>query len=66
MIKECSKDALKKPPIARKCSDFDHDCYDIEDHSGCFLGGYSLAKNMIIYETAIADGFCPFLIGMEK
>lgn len=40
---------------AKRCSDFDDDCKDVKSHSRCWSGP----------NLGPADGYCPFLFGME-
>ena len=58
------KELLERP--ASRCSDYDNECRHVSDHSICFCGGVQFAENGAIYETLMADGYCPFLIGMES
>ncbi len=57
-------DLLERP--ASRCSDYDNECKDVTDHSVCFCGGVQFAKDGTMYETPMADGYCPFLLGMES
>lgn len=40
----------------KKCTDFDNECDDVSDHFACWKGD--------IY-TGLADGYCPYVIGMK-
>lgn len=50
---------------AKRCRDYDSECVDVEDKCACFRGGAFMAKDGSIFETDLADGYCPFLIGMR-
>lgn len=51
---------------ANRCSDYDDECKFVEDHAACFAGGIHFAKCGNFYETPVADGYCPFLVGEER
>jgi hypothetical protein len=39
--------------LSKRCSDYDEDCQQVEDHLFCYLG----LKN----DLGQADGYCPFI-----
>jgi hypothetical protein len=49
---EVNKDCL----ACKRCSDFDKDCQNVEDHVSCYLGGETDK-----HYTPPADGYCPFI-----
>lgn len=50
--------------VAKRCPDYDEDCKHVADHLKCWKGVETL-HNGVIYFTQQADGYCPFVIGME-
>lgn len=50
--------------LAKRCPDYDGECIDVADKCACFRGGDFVAKAGTVYELDLADGYCPFLIGM--
>ncbi len=48
---------------SKRCSDFDCDCVDVANHLQCWIGLES-ERAGIVYFTGLADGYCPFVIGM--
>lgn len=50
---------------AKRCSDYDSECKAVKDHFKCWRGGLSLAGGKV-FETDPADGYCPFVLGLEK
>ena len=58
------KELLERPAL--RCSDYDEECKDVIDHAACFCGGITFANDCTMYETPMADGYCPFLVGMES
>ena len=58
------KELLERP--ASRCSDYDNECKDVPDHTACFCGGVHFANNGTMFETPMADGYCPFLVGMQS
>ena len=61
---------LERQPVARRCPDFDDECVDVEDHAACFAGGVKVVPVtdcvFELTETDIADGYCPFTVGMLR
>lgn len=49
---------------AKRCPDYDGECVDVADKCACFKGVEFVAKDGIVWETDLSDGYCPFLIGM--
>lgn len=49
---------------ASRCPDFDGDCAGVVDHLQCWKGLKS-ERAGVVYFTGPADGYCPFVIGME-
>lgn len=60
-IIECELDLTP----AKRCPDYDDDCRFVKDHASCFAGGITFDKFCNSYETPMAEGYCPFLIGSE-
>lgn len=50
---------------AKRCTDYDTECVDVPNHLACWQGGCRTI-NGVEYVTDQADGYCPFLIGMES
>ena len=42
-----------------KCPDFDEDCKDIENPTGCFIGGTIIDRVGNVVHTDTAKGYCP-------
>lgn len=45
--------------VAKKCSDYDNECVDVRNHFACWQGDLHHCL------VGPADGYCPFVIGME-
>jgi hypothetical protein len=58
---------LERNSTARRCPDFEADCADVKNHAACFAGGEVFNPlTWEIFECDIADGYCPYTVGMMR
>lgn len=66
MIELKSLEVAGRLEPAKCCPDYDSECVSVADKCACFKGGEFMAKDGDIWRTDLAEGYCPFLIGMRS